>query len=144
MPISETKLAYIAGIFDGEGYIFVYRSEQKGRVIHQLTVGVKMCDPEAIGEIVESFGGCNTGYENEHAFCFRVTFVGRSAYDFLKAIRPYLRVKAEQADWAAECYEECYIGKGQRVTSSDVEKRDYYRAVLKDLKGWQPWEVCHS
>lgn len=144
MP-TDVELAYIAGIVDGEGYIGVYKTVYpSGRVLHLLTVGIKMCDPEAIGLIVDSFGGCNSGYENEKAFVYRVVFTSKKAYEFLKAIRPFLRVKAEQADWAIEFYEECRVGKGHPLTESDVNRRDDYAKILRDLKGWQPWEVCHS
>lgn len=144
MVIPETTLAYIAGIIDGEGYIGVYRHVHAGKVKHILTVGVKMCDPEAIGLIVEHFNGVNSGYENEKAYVFRVVLSSKKGYEFLKAIRKYLRVKAEQADWAIEFYEETYKGKGSILTESDITVRDSYVATLKSLKGWQPWEVCHS
>jgi hypothetical protein len=138
---SPIDLAYIAGVFDGEGYIGIYGQAQKH---HILTVGVKMCDPEAIGAIVEAFDGTNSGYENEHAYVYRVIFTAKRAYEFLKTIRPYLRVKSEQADWALEFYEETYKGKGTILNADDLQKRDEYAAILHDLKGWQSWEIRHS
>jgi hypothetical protein len=134
-------LAYIAGIIDGEGYIGVYGGKQKK---HVLTVGVKMCDPEAIGAIVDAFGGTNSGYENEFAYVFRWVVQTGRAYEFLKAIRPYLKVKAEQADWAIEYYEETFRGKGTKLIPEDFALRDEYAQILKDLKGWQSWETAHS
>ena len=137
--IPETILAYIAGIIDGEGYIGVYGSPK-----HILTVGVKMCDPEAIGLIVDTFDGACSGYENEKAYVYRVILRARAAYEFLRAIRKYLRVKAEQADWAIEYYEETFKGRGVALSVEDLKLRDNYANILKDLKGWQPWETCHS
>lgn len=142
MPkVEETTLAYVAGIIDGEGYIGIYGGKQDK---HVLTVGVKMCDPEAIGVIVDNFGGTNSGYENEKAYVYRVILRAGKAYEFLKAIRKYLRVKAEQADWAIEFYEECWRGKGHNLTTGDLTQRSEYAAILKDLKGWQTWEVPYS
>lgn len=138
MP-TDTELAYIAGVLDGEGYIGVY-----GEKHHVLTVGVKMCDPEAIGAIVDAFGGTNSGYENQFAYVFRWIVANRRAYDFLKAIRPFLRVKAEQADWAIEYYETTFRGKGTKLSQHDLAQRSEYAAILKDLKGWQSWETAHS
>lgn len=140
MP-KNTDLAYIAGIIDGEGYIGVYGGTTTP---HVLTVGIKMCDPEAIGVIVDTFGGASSGYENELAYVFRWIVANRRAYDFLKAIRPFLRVKAEQADWAIEYYEETYRGKGTKLSPQDLAQRAEYAAILKNLKGWQTWEIAHS
>lgn len=140
MHTSETDLAYIAGIIDGEGCIGVYKTAKN---CNQLHVMVKMCDPEAVGAINDHFGSVCSGYVGENCYVYRVILTGQRAYDFLVSIRKYLRVKAEQADWAIEFFEECRVGKGTKLTPEMMIKRQDYETILKDLKKIPVWEVCH-
>lgn len=140
MPKLE-ELAYIAGIIDGEGCIGVYPNGKN----HSLHVMVMMCDPEAIGEIYEHFGGTFSGYQGENAYVYRIIMTGDRAYQFLKTIRRFLRVKAEQADWGMEFHEECRTGKGFKLTPEIAEKQLEYAAVLKELKVLPfSWEQANS
>ena len=135
---SQTTLAYLAGIIDGEGSIGVYKANNS----HKVVVTVKMCDPEAVGEIHEYFGGSASGYQGTNAYVFRVYLAADSAYQFLKVIRKFLRVKAEQADWAIEFHETCKPGKGHPITPEVAALQFEYATILKDLKKLPyEWEV---
>jgi hypothetical protein len=105
--------SYVAGFFDGEGSIQLYmamRANKNGKdyLRSQLYVSVTQLDPTVLNRLKDEFGG--NVYERrpratksgeEHR---RWDWVATSkvALSFLEAIRPYLIVKAEEADCAIE------------------------------------------
>jgi hypothetical protein len=99
----ELFLAWAAGFFDGEGCVLV--SERKNQTIYQLFVSVTQQDPTALHLLKQRFGGNVTpdktaviGYERKRGavLCWRWKSTSSVAHDFLKAIEPYVVVKAEQ------------------------------------------------
>lgn len=95
------EIAYLAGIIDGEGYIYILRRKiKKRRDCWSYGVKVKMIDNEAILLLQETFGGYvaigkPTGRQRTPYFCWHIAH--RGAARFLVAISPYLHVKNKQA-----------------------------------------------
>lgn len=94
---TDTDLAYLAGLIDGEGYIGVKRSRDS----FSARIQVRMVDEPAIAFLAATLGG--TYYrEREHAanrrplYCFQASDL--KAETILRAVLPYLRVKREQAN----------------------------------------------
>ena len=95
---------YIAGFFDGEGSIGVYRNGRGNFHLRtQLTQNVLPSSEALLSGLKERFGGNlarmrSSIYRRGEAFNWQLN--GTVAAQFLRTIRPYLVLKAEQADVA--------------------------------------------
>lgn len=95
------KQLWIAGFFDGEGFIHL---STRG----QIQVGIANSDLKALSFIKKTFGGGITTKKqkvNKKLYMWRV--YGQKALKFLKSIFPYSIVKKEQIKYAIE-----YLEKG--------------------------------
>lgn len=103
---SATELAYIAGLFDGEGYITISIDgphKTQRNAVHLLVVGVGMTDRPTIERFKEIWGGMATMDPREYpnrkrVYIWRVT--GPQAILFINDVYKYLRIKKPQADIA--------------------------------------------
>jgi len=90
--MKKTELAYIAGLFDGEGCL-VWTTTAR--------VHITSCWPYHLMEIQKLFGfGKIRMFKNEapRRNAYRWEVCGPDARKFVKKIRPWLREKAYQAD----------------------------------------------
>lgn len=115
--LPSVELAYAAGFFDGEGCIAIsMQSRQNGRVYHQLSVTVaqKVVDP--LVWLQQRFGGCLKPYTNNKTGrrYHRWQVMSAQAAAFLRAIKPYALVKAEEIE----------VAERFRATVNDVSGRD--------------------
>jgi hypothetical protein len=101
--------AYVAGLFDGEGYIRVNRWEKPNspHVRYQVIVGLGMTYQPVILGLQEWFGG--SIHENrrdlrnpKHRIQFSWLVASQTAATFLRTILPHLIVKREEAQLALE------------------------------------------
>lgn len=111
-PLTVAQAAYLAGIIDGEGYIGITRSKTsvsakgcKRGVSYRLLVCVKMVNPSALyfAQDVTGLGRVKNGTPRQnpkHRNVFTWEVWSRQAASMLKQLKPYLLVKAEQADCA--------------------------------------------
>ena len=93
--------AYAAGLFDGEGNVDVrYRTTHGGKYDRfELRLSVVQLSTGVLDWLVEHFGG------SHHVRGSKVSawvLVGPGAISFLKAVQPFLIVKAAQAAIALE------------------------------------------
>ena len=99
--ITDTKLAYAAGVIDSDGFIGIYKQiiPQYGRVTprYQLRVKVSNLSHKIINYFCITFGG-NKNIEKTGYMHWRL--YDKQAEEFLKNIYPYLTFKKEQADLA--------------------------------------------
>ncbi len=102
----EQTLAYLAGFFDGEGCVGVYKKGQHKN--HEVRISIAQVDPKPIQLFQSVFGG-NIGiqkgnYENRFGIkdLFRLQYTGNRAKDVLANLYPYLIVKREKAAVALE------------------------------------------
>lgn len=101
--VSETTLAYLAGLIDGEGYVGVKRTSRKDAVspIYHERIQVRMVHEGAIALLASTLGG---NYYREKAsatngrplFCYQASDAKAAA--ILKLLLPYLIVKRESAE----------------------------------------------
>ncbi len=103
--------AYIAGLIDGEGSIYIERSIRKGRlsgqytgnVRYRLMVEILMCDPEAISFMAKATGRpiykkkLRRNGITRRPYAYVLTWRNSVAASFLKEILPYLQGKKKQA-----------------------------------------------
>ena len=99
IPGEQTDLAYLAGIFDGEGYISPRRATQRGvvRMTYYLGIANTSTDlMEWLGRIGGNVYSCRLRTERqvyEWRICRQIDVLM-----FLRAIQPYLRIKRDKAN----------------------------------------------
>jgi hypothetical protein len=130
--------AWAAGFFDGEGSINIVRVKhsKNGTMSHVLSVEVSQVDPRPLQYLQEIWGGSirvrqPSTKKAQPSYLWYVRNI--TAEKFLSEIRPYLRVKGEQADIALAFREiKAKIGGRRERDEEAFEKRD---AMKRDLEG---------
>lgn len=124
---------WAAGFFDGEGSVSVLRRVRGGFIEHMLAVAVGQNDQRPLLALRDEYGGsqCNS---KTPSGCWRWRIHGGQAEAFLRRIRPYSIVKAEQIDLALEI--RALVGKpGSRVPLAVWEKKEAIWKRLMAVKG---------
>ena len=100
---NATEIAYIAGLFDGEGCVATYF--HTGRYA-QVIPKVAMTDPRPLTAIAHMFGGTVRRIKDNRKPHYKPQFewavYGKKAKAFFEAIRPYAIVKRDQIELAIE------------------------------------------
>lgn len=132
--------AYLAGIIDGEGSIFICRINNKksGNQWYRLQVGCSMTEPQAIQVLREVFtpdtkqfiyrGGRKKGHKDVYQWLT----TGKTAVKILKKLLPHLLVKNRQAKLAIEFQEwrQSLKNTGRPRNKKEVSIfRDYYNRM---------------
>ncbi len=146
MLLTDTDLAWAAGVFDGEGCVSVIRWEQRkgdGPIYlnHVLTVTVVNTDIEMLKKLQKMFGGsihCRSK-RDDHPREIYSWQANSGKRLFLETIRPFSITKARQIDIALEFLEVFILTSGKHlgrgsIPLDDVAIRDSYVEALKELK----------
>lgn len=150
MPVTTEEAAYAAGFFDGEGCIGI--SMQIGATSRgkrypdvrrfYLFVSLSQNDPAPINWLMEKFGGSarfvrgKKSYKEGYYERWNWAITTKQALSFLRTIRPFLIVKAEQADLAFSFYETFHLpptGKNRLPDEINERRADFYRR-MKECK----------
>lgn len=102
MPTDETDLAYLAGIFDGEGCIHLTPDHHRKSTRNRVMLTISNTDRELMDWLL-GFGGslASDGKDPRRSVQYRWRIAARSdVIDFLESILPYLRVKKSKAEIA--------------------------------------------
>ena len=109
--VTHLDIRYIAGLFDGEGCIFVGRRElerMKG-ISYRLTLKVSMTVERPIKALKDTLGGSygpiHWHTRNNNRTAWRWEIDGNKAAEVLKQVLPYLLVKKEEAVLAIQFQE---------------------------------------
>jgi len=106
---SACDLAWAAGFFDGEGSVSIplVHPKTRGKAYRQMQLQVTCTNtyPQALKRFQEWFGGRVTtvhrgAKDHPRKPCYKWAMEANGAASFLNAVRPYLKVKHEQADLA--------------------------------------------
>jgi hypothetical protein len=98
--LTPQELAYAAGILDGEGCIKLY-SNSRGKRGYYLRVEIVNTNRSLIVWLHERFGGSiqvRVPKNPKHKTIYDLNLTSQMAASMLKLLRPYLLVKAPQAD----------------------------------------------
>jgi hypothetical protein len=131
----EMWLAYSAGFVDGEGCIVVqYRKSSR---THYLKITVPQLNPAPLHILQSLFGGSvrlKAGRVGNYRRLWIWEAAARQAAEAIAALRPYLTVKAEEADIAIDF--QAGIGRAYSGGVSDDERarRDAAKRRLEELK----------
>ena len=136
------KNAYLAGIIDGEGSIFITRINNKksGNVWYRLQVACGMTSPKAI-ELLRQFNprlkqfvyikGRKHGYKDVYQWLA----TGRTARNILQILKPYLLVKKLQAQLGIQFqrWRESLKNEGKPRKQKDLRRYEGYYMRMKAL-----------
>lgn len=115
---AETDIAYLAGLFDGEGTVSICEYKNKNAVGLRLRVSISNTHLPALVHIQELFGGRIDPADTRNSKpVFRLVFEGKSATFALEIMKPYLIIKKEVAEAGIQF--QGTIG-GHRPVPSDV------------------------
>lgn len=139
--MQETDKAWIAGIIDGEGSIFVMRQKRLDRerdTNYILRVAVQSTDPymtKALKELcpISAEFSVQRDKRPECSDTLKWQVNGKNAARFLEEILPYLRVKHEQAQLAIE-FQKTTKKHWKHMLQEDYEKQANLYQALKDAK----------
>jgi hypothetical protein len=97
--LSQTEIAYIAGLFDGEGSISILRNEynrvaRRGFPRYDLCISICNQHHGVLKEVQAEFGG-SLG-SNGSSYYWRASSL--KAKIFLEAVQPYLKIKKPQLE----------------------------------------------
>ena len=143
MKISD--IAYVAGLFDGEGYVDIYSastSKKSKSPSLMLRVIISQKDGSVMNWLDKTFGGYVRMERRKESWIYRWELKSQKAKNFLKLILPYLKIKHAQATLAIEFeevkgqYLETLKGsKGFRqLTKNEIGKRMEIKNRLKNIK----------
>ena len=117
-------LAYVAGIFDGEGSISISARESHG----YRTIGVSICVVNTkewlITFLKMQFGGYiyfRDTPESQHKNSWQWTKQGKKAVEFLELILPYLQLKRPQAELAIQFQNRKRLGRHSLETQDEAK-----------------------
>ena len=102
------ELAYMAGLFDGEGCIHIARIHtQKRNLTFQLVCKVSMYSLPTLEIFKVSFGGSirresSDEKHNKYGLLHSWAIWGKNSTSFLGQLMPYLRIKKAEANLAIE------------------------------------------
>ncbi|MCK4669539.1 hypothetical protein KAT21_05420 [Candidatus Bathyarchaeota archaeon] len=136
----KEKLAYLAGIIDGEGTIAIAKAKIKeGRKNHlySLRMSAANSDKGLVDWLKENFGGSIhilREEEGNHKKGYQWVLGSKDTYKLLKGMKDYLVIKKEQADIGIEFYKKTiWHVSGERVPIWLNTKREEYFQRMKDL-----------
>jgi hypothetical protein len=125
MKLASTDAAYIAGFLDGEGSIMLYRRKDRGKV--ELRITATNTHREIL-EWIMSTTGCGSiiaqGQPNpdKHYPAWHWRIKPSDCVALLEVVRPYLRLKASQADLAME-FQQRSDTEGNGLWQEDYRER---------------------
>lgn len=140
--MKKETLAYIAGFFDGEGSITIHENcKPSPRGLspnHTMQVSIGNTDPTILAMLHDEFGGSFVPRKlvsTNHRLVYQWIIRARKALPFLVAIRPYLVMKAKQADVAIAFQQKKSMRGPKRVTRADIAWRESQRTKIRRLNG---------
>lgn len=135
--LSETDKAYLAGIMDGEGAIYISRKKDptmKAGYGYRMCLGVANTDLPLMNWLVDVTGLGSVKPRKRHSTKHKQAYDwylwSIQAYQFLKAILPYLKQKRQRATIAIEFMEKHSVYKGYLTP----EERTAQAAVYDKMK----------
>ncbi len=146
LNMSQTTLAYVAGVFDGEGSVVIGLSKRQRKygVVpnHWLQVGITNTNRELIEWLQLVFGGHIS--DNSHSPsrkhqrpCWAWRIMSKQAQTFLESIHPYLRVKRTHAELAIDFQKKststASINGNVKITLETIAERDWYKREISKL-----------
>lgn len=138
----KIDLAYWAGLFDGEGCIYLTPATVGGgkKKYIRLMVVITNSNEWLIRACHFSFGGSIVEQKPrapQHSVSFRWVTANKKAFNFLVAVRPYLKIKAPQADIAIAFQKAIFSRGHSKLTEEEALVREAQRVLLQSMHSKQ-------
>ena len=124
--MSGALLGYLAGFFDGEGWVTIALSGGK----YTLQIGAANIDTRPLLLMQERWGG-SVLRQGKTKLCWSWRACSDQAYDALREMLPYLIVKRGQAEIAMEYRLAVKRVVRTKLTEADMSTRERYRRAVK-------------
>jgi len=132
--------SYIAGFFDGEGYINIQKKtpNSKSGSPYWLLISMANTNKQVLDEIQKLIGGTVLFHKGSQGkrFHYRLSLYNKQAYEFLISVREFLIVKQKEADIAIS-FQESLRPHGSRIplNSEELLFREKCRVEIMSLHG---------
>lgn len=139
MQLTDSDRAYLAGLFDGEGCVGYYERMTHNIPYHSASLHVCMTDPRPVQwlQAVTGLGKISVTYPKQKRPVFQWQLCKRKDIrQVLEAIRPFLKIKGDQADLLFALWEaEDKLPKGHNSVTAELLKfREEVARRIKALK----------
>lgn len=125
----EIQIAYLAGLFDGEGCVSLAHNGYSGNNHHiRLLCRVAMCGDYVPKLFQHHFGGHTSSSKRFGRDVCQWMIYGNNALSFLEQVLPYLTVKKPQAELGCEFQRRLIEGNFQQTGRSGMP---YLEIVLR-------------
>ena len=130
--MKRVDLAYMAGLFDGEGCINI---KKKGRY-YSLNCKLNMANEFLPNLYKFSFGGSLSKVPQEPPIQTQLAWsiTSRNATTFLEAILPYLKLKRNEAELAIKFQNGFSHQGGNRISDGQLVLREAQKILLSKMK----------
>jgi len=134
----ELPYAYIAGFFDGEGYIGTHTSKKKNSSVISLEISITNTNFEILIKMKKIFNGNilqKTKIENnKQVWAWSIDRIDEKKF-FLEKIYPYTTVKRQQIEYGLKYLELTTDSRGKGKVSSEEQKiREFFADKLREMK----------
>ena len=130
----HNSLSWVAGFFDGEGSVGVYREK------NNFFLQVEICNTQkGIMRALNSVYGGKLYCKQPRDYwrpCYQLRWRGTPAYNFLKLIQPEIRIKAQEIRLALE-FVDRFGGRGRfgaKTYQNQIKQKTGYVNKIKELK----------
>ena len=124
--LKKVELAYIAGLFDGEGCVVIRVCNK----VHSIYVQITNTNRDILDWLQDSFGG-SVRLNGNIKPCFNCAVVSDDAHSFLTRILPFIIIKSRQVELAVDFhYYKRYI---HPMSEEEREWRESYKNAISDL-----------
>ena len=137
--------AYAAGFIDADGSIMISKVAKPGPGAvtpgYRVRVEATNLDANVLNELAAAYGGSVKVKKRDKGSFFtrRTCYVwqanGNAAVACLRRIRPYLRIKEQQAWVALEYWEQRTVQLGRTVPLGESSLREGFYLAMKQVKG---------
>ena len=147
MESEEIKMAYLAGIMDGDGSFSIGRLSNG--TAHDLYFPIMQCSkwlPQFIDMLKEEFGGniqkiqsnhiCKDGRKEHPKYHWRLRS-GVNCRPSLIRLIPYLQIKRERAELLLNFIDENPFVRGQILSEAIMHARDRARLKMLNFNDWR-------
>lgn len=140
--MKDTELAYIAGLFDGDGCVCILKEKQGKYRLLRIEASIQNTDLDVIEYLKSCFGGRVWHRKLPSGKTFGAWALScRKAVEFLEKIGPFLRIKKDRAILATKIYSITSLekrgtrrnGKGQFQKISE-EERNRVNVLAQEIK----------
>lgn len=144
--VPERDIIWSAGIFDGEGTVYIKKTRRGKSEGHVLDMEVSMTHKPTIERLYNTYGigsfrPCRRKNPGEgHRQAWKWSITSRQAVEVLNLMLPYISTKKEEVLVALEFAKFKEGNGGQALTDEVLTTRDLYYNKLKKLKK-EEWTI---